>query len=140
MKITAIITSLMTLAFSSTVLAEGVSLDPGQWEMTTTMTMSMMAEPKTTTELECITESELDPADFNMGDDSPCDINDLVVDDNTASWAISCSVMGGMEMEGQWEFTSNGDTIEGTGEMGGEMAGMRVDFKMEWSGKRVGDC
>lgn len=126
--------------FSATAIADGVSIDPGEWEMTTTMTMSMMPQPQTNTVKECIEESELSPEDFDMDEDNPCNITDVVIDGDTASWSINCPVENGMVMEGKWEFTSNGDSITGAGNMAAEMAGQTMSFDMTWSGKRIGDC
>jgi len=126
--------------FSSTAIAKGISINPGQWEMTTTMEMSMLPQPQVRSSTECVVETELSPDDFNMNKDSPCDITDVVVDGNEARWSISCPLEGGMVMEGQWEFTSGGDSINGSGSMSGEIGGTQIEFKMAWDGKRVGDC
>ena len=120
--------------------AEGVSINPGQWEMTMTMEMSMMPQPQVHSSTECMKESEISPEDFNMDQNTPCDITDVAIDGNTARWSISCPAQGGMVMEGQWEFTSSGDSIVGNGSMSAETAGMNMDFKMDWEGKRIGDC
>jgi len=45
-----------------------------------------------------------------------------------------------MQMTGQWEMTSKGDTLSGAGTMSGDAGGMKMDFKMTWDGKRNGDC
>lgn len=134
------LTGLATMLFAGTVFADGVSITPGQWEMTTTMEMSMLPQPQVHTSTECIEQSELSPDDFNMDEENPCDISDVAIDGNTASWSISCPVESGMVMEGQWEFTSKGDSITGSGSMSTDAGGMKMEFKMNWEGKRVGDC
>jgi len=133
--------SFLVLAlFANVSYAKGVPIDPGMWEMTTTMTMSMMPQPQTTVDTECIEESEMNPADFNMDEENPCNITDVSVDGDTARWSISCPTEGGMVMEGQWEFTSHGDSITGKGTMTTEMAGQKMGFDMTWTGKRTGAC
>ena len=63
----------------------------------------------------------------------------MSIDDNTAKWSISCpSDMG--NMEGQWEFTSNGDSISGNGTMTANYSGQEMGFEMTWVGKRTGEC
>ncbi|MDH3901719.1 MAG: DUF3617 domain-containing protein [Xanthomonadales bacterium] len=140
MRIKIFLTCLATVMFAGTASAEGVSIDPGMWEMTSTVTMSMMPEPRSTTVKECIKDDELSPESFNMDKENPCTISDVAVEENTARWAISCSTGGGPVMEGQWEFTSSGEKISGNGSMSTEFNGKTMGFDMVWVGKRVGDC
>ena len=140
MRFNVFLTGLATVMFAGTAIAEGVSINPGMWEMTSTMTMTMMPEPRSTTVKECIEEDELNPESFNMDKDNPCTISDMAVEANTARWSISCSTGGGPLMEGQWEFTSSGDAISGNGSMSTEFNGQAMGFEMVWVGKRVGDC
>ena len=134
------LTFVAMMLFASISNAEGVPIDPGLWEMTSTMTMTMMPQPQTTTETECIEESEMDPEDFNMDEENPCNITDVIVNGDTARWSISCPTGSGMSMEGNWEITSRGDSITGSGSMTAEIAGQEMGFNMNWNGKRIGDC
>ena len=131
---------LVTMLFTNVAIAEGVSIDPGLWEMTTTMTMSMMPQPQTSVETECIEEDEINPEDFNMDEENPCDITDVSINGDTGRWSINCPTEMGMAMKGQWEFTSNGDSITGSGSMTANIAGQEMGFNMTWTGTRVGDC
>lgn len=140
MRIQIILTGLATVLFAGTTIAEGVSIQPGMWEMTTTMTMSMMPQPQTNTVNECINEDEINPESFNMDEDNPCNITEVVINGNTARWSINCPTEAGPAMEGQWEFTSNGDSISGSGNMSTEFSGQTMAFDMTWKGKRVGPC
>ena len=119
--------------------AEGVSMTPGQWEMTMTMNMSMMPNPQTKTESVCIEDPEFTPEDFNLEQDTPCDLSEIDVDGDTMSWSVECPAPGG-SMNGSWVFTSHGDTVEGTGEMTAEMGGMSMEMDRAWEGRHVGDC
>ena len=119
--------------------ADGVPMNPGKWEMEMTMQMSMLPQPQVRTSTECITEEQLSPENFNMDEDSPCDVSELNVDGNTVSWSISCPGPMG-SMEGNWEFTSSGDEIVGNGSMSGSMGNMTMQMDMDWTGKRIGDC
>jgi len=126
--------------FATGAVAEGVAVNPGKWEMTMTMQMSMLPAPQTKTTTECIEKEELGPAEFHMEEDSPCDFSDVVIDDDTVSWNVNCPGPAGGEMTGEWSFTSHGDSIEGNGSMSADMAGQAIEFTMEWSGQRVGNC
>ena len=130
MKSHVLISGLAAMSLSITAIAEGVAMNPGQWEMTSTMTMSMMPQPHVTTTKECVKESELNPEDFNMDENNPCNISDRNIDGDTASWSINCPTQGGGVMEGKWEFTSTGDSISGSGTMSMDMAGQAMDFEM----------
>ena len=140
MRFHVILTGLATVILASTASADGVSINPGMWEMTSTMTMSMMPQPRSTTVKECIKDSELSPESFNMEEDNPCNITEMSVDDNTARWSINCPTEGGPVMEGHWEFTSKGDSISGNGTMSAEFSGQTMGFVMTWEGERIGNC
>lgn len=140
MKISITLSFVVMMLLASTANAKGVPIDPGLWEMTTTMRMSMMPQPQTSTDTECIEEFEMNPEDFNMDEENPCKITEVTIDGNTARWLISCPTGGGMTMEGKWEFTSKGDSIAGTGSMTAEVAGQDMSFDMDWTGKRIGPC
>lgn len=140
MRYHVVLAGLAAVCLAGTVCAAGVSIDPGMWEMTSTMTMTMMPGPRSNTVKECIENDEISPEDFNMDKDNPCNITDMNVEGNTARWSISCAAAGGPVMEGQWEFTSGGDSISGKGSMSTEFSGQKMGFDMTWVGKRLGDC
>jgi len=140
MRFQIFLTGLASVMLAGFAHAAGVSIEPGQWEMTSTVTMTMMPQPQINTVNECIKDNEINPESFNMDQDNPCDITDMMVDGNTARWSINCATEGGQVMQGQWEFTSNGDSITGSGTMTTEFSGQKMGFDMTWEGKRVGDC
>ena len=114
-------------------------MTPGKWEMKMTMQMSMLPAPQVRTYTECIEEDELSPESFETDENSPCTPSDFEIDGNTARWSISCPGPAG-EMTGNWEFTSDEDTVTGNGSMSANMGGMTMEMNMDWDGKRVGDC
>jgi hypothetical protein len=121
------------------VLAKGVEVEPGLWEMTMTMEMPMMPVPQVRTTTECIEENEINPDAFQMQEDSPCTIGDVVVDGDTITWTLQCPSDMGL-MAGKWSFTSQGDSMQGDGTMTMDMGGQKMVMTMSWEGKRVGDC
>ena len=140
MKLHLVLSSLAVVFFAGNASAEGLSIEPGQWDMTMTMTMSVMPTPQTTTVSECMTEDVLNPENFNMDKDNPCDITDVNFEGNTASWSINCPTEGGPPMEGHWKMTSSGDSLTGNGSMAANFSGQEMSFTMNWTGKRIGDC
>ncbi len=127
------------MAAPALVLAKGVAVTPGLWEMSMSMTMPMMPAPQERSYTECVEEAELDPEDFQMDQETPCDVNDMVVEGKTISWSLACPGPMGTT-EGQWSFTSEGDSMYGEGSMTADMGGQKMEFTMSWQGNRVGDC
>ena len=125
---------------SSPVIAEGIPIEPGLWEMTSTMNIPMLPQPRVSTEMECIEESELSPeamTEENM--DTSCTFDTRVVDGNTMKWSMDCDSEGGAS-HGDWEVTSHGDSLTGEGTITVDMQGRDMVMTMKWDGKRVGDC
>jgi hypothetical protein len=139
MKKVALLAGLTAAFFATNASAQGLDIEPGKWEMTSTMTMTMFPAPQTFTVTECIEEDALDPDHFNMDQENPCEISDVSVDSGTARWSINCPTDMG-SMQGQWEFISEGDSISGNGTMSANYNGQEMGFEMTWEGKRVGDC
>lgn len=140
MRFHIILTGLTCILLTGTASAAGVPIDPGMWEMTSTMTMSVMPQPRSTTVSKCIEEDEISPENFEMDDNNPCNFTDVIIEGNKARWSINCPTDAGMVMEGQWEFTSSGDSITGSGSMSTVFSGQTMGFDMTWEGKRIGDC
>ena len=124
---------------AGTALADGVAVNPGRWEMTMTMEMSLMPAPQTRSFTKCIEEKELGPDSFNMDENSPCDFSGVAIDGDSVSWSINCPSPAGA-MVGHWEFTSSGDSVVGSGSMSADIVGQSMEFTMNWEGERVGDC
>jgi len=140
MNLRIVLTALVAVSMPGLTMADGLSIEPGKWQMTSTVEMSMMGQPQVHSSTECLSESELNPEDFNMDKDSSCDISEMLVNGNTASWSINCAAQGGMQMKGQWEMTSEGDSISGGGSMSADAGGMQFEMTMSWEGHRLGDC
>jgi hypothetical protein len=136
-KIALILAALLTVPF--TAMADGVTIEPGQWEMTMSMQMPMFPVPQEQAYTECVKETELDPEDFQMEGDQACEFSDVEMQGDSISWSMECpNEMG--STRGQWSFTSTGDSMHGNGSMTTEMGGQSMEFTMTWSGKRIGDC
>ena len=120
--------------------AEGIPIEPGKWEMTSTMSMPMLPQPRVNTSTECIEESELSPETMTEGDmDSSCAFKDMTVDGNTMKWSMDCDANGGAS-RGEWEVTSHGDSLAGEGTLTVDVQGQAMVMTMNWDGKRVGGC
>jgi hypothetical protein len=135
-----IYTVLLFCQFSMPAFAEGIPIEPGRWEMTSTMNMPMLPQPRVSSDIECIRESELSPeAMTEEGMDSSCSYDSRVVDGNTMKWAMDCKLEEGAS-HGEWEVTSHGDTLVGEGAVTVDVQGQAMVMTMLWEGKRVGAC
>jgi len=140
MKLNKSLVLAMALAVSSTVWAEGISVEPGMWEMTTTMVMPMFPEPRVTKVSECIEESEISMDEIGGEDLDPnCTFSMDQVDGSTMQWEVDCPVEGGTS-HGEWQATSEGNTVTGNGLITIAFQGQTMEMTMNWTGKRTGPC
>jgi len=130
---------LLGLLSASVARADGVSLEPGLWEMRFSMKMPMLSDPQERTFTDCVEETTFDPEDFQMDEDSGCSTSSPEVDGGTISWSMECSGPMGPS-SGTWSFTSNGDSMQGEGKMVSDLGGQQMEISMSWSGERLGDC
>ncbi len=122
------------------IFAGGIPIEPGLWEMTSTMTMPMLPSPRVSTNTQCIDKDELSPETMNQeAMDSNCTFTSRTVDGNTMKWSMACDSKGGAS-RGEWEASSYGDTMTGGGTITVDMQGQSMVMTMKWDGKRVGDC
>ena len=120
--------------------ADGIPVEPGLWEMSSTMNMPMMPQPRVTTTTECMKESEISMDDLGGEDMDPnCQFEMAQVDGNTMKWSVDCPVEGGTS-HGEWEATSSGDSVTGEGLVTMSFQGQAMEMTMSWEGKRIGDC
>jgi len=125
---------------ASSAIADSIPVDPGLWEMKSTMVMPMLPEPRVTTVTECMENSEIS-MDQLGGDqmDPNCSFETTQLSGNTMKWTFDCPLEGGTS-HGEWMAVSNGDTVEGNGVMTMSFQGQDMEMTMEWEGRRVGDC
>jgi len=132
--------TLLISLVTSPLFAAGIPIEPGLWEMTSTMNMPMLPQPRVTTSMDCIKDSELSPEAMNQENmDASCTFDTRVVDGNTMKWSMNCKTEGG-DSRGEWEVTSHGNTLAGEGTVTVDMQGQSMVMAMKWDGKRVGDC
>jgi len=132
-----LLTSLLTAPVA---MAEGIPVEPGLWEMTSTMTMPMLPEPRVTTATECMEKSEISMDDMGgEGMDPNCSFDLAQVDDKTMKWSFDCPVEGGTS-HGEWEAVSEGRSVTGKGLVTMSFQGQTMEMTMDWAGRRIGDC
>jgi hypothetical protein len=145
-RMIAALCGLAVLALVGVAQAESVDMNPGEWEITTTVKMEGMPElpgmpgempPQVTKQ--CLTEEDIVPKP-NQEAEEECTVTDQKVTGNTVEWSLTCEGEG-MTGTGNGTATWSGDTLDGTFEMKMQMPGQGdVTMKSTLKGKRLGPC
>ncbi|MGY4878296.1 DUF3617 domain-containing protein [Vreelandella aquamarina] len=130
----------LTLPFAAQ--AESPNVMPGQWEFTsvTQIQADVDIPDQTDTERQCITQEELDSADFGfIAEEEGCELLDQSMDVNGLSYSMVCRAdEGEASIDGEMRFM--GERIEGDIEIVTEspMGAMTMSTSIE--GEHLGDC
>lgn len=111
-------------------------MQPGRWEITSTIEMPGMAfSIPPTKHTQCITSKDLVPQ--QPQDNAQCRILDNKIDGDTVTWKMECDSQGGT-MTSLGKIVYHGSSFEGDMETtGGQMP---APMTMRMSGKRIGSC
>jgi hypothetical protein len=133
--------TLFVVTGSLSAWADAIPVEPGLWEMTSTMSMPMMPQPNVSTRTECIEETEISMDDMGGEDIGPeCSSETAQADDSTMQWSFTCPMEGGGTTHGEWQATSYGDRVTGSGKVSMALQGQAMEMTVSWEGRRVGDC
>ena len=119
--------------------AKAIEVEPGQWDMTYSVTMPMLAEPRETSVSDCIVDAELTPEDFTEDEQNPCEFSEVISEKDRISWQMNCPSPGG-SATGTWSIQSDGDSLTGEGDMTMSMGGQTMTMTMTMAGQRTGAC
>lgn len=151
-KITAVVAAAGVTLFIPLSSAAGPSIEPGKWELTTTMEMSMLPEPRVITKSECISreKAESDPLAALM-DQGNCIVLSREESGDSIAFEVECTGDSSMPItsRGKGELTADGKTLSGridtTTEMpdmpnvpGMAQMGGKVTMSMQWTGSYLG--
>jgi hypothetical protein len=118
--------------------SSGVNMEPGLWEISTSIENSQLpiAIPPTTA-TQCLTESNLVPQ--SSAENSNCKIENLKTSGDTISYTATCSA-GGTTTVSKAEIVYHGTSMNGTiaTEMTGGPTAMNMTYRLK--GKRIGNC
>ncbi len=122
--------------FSRVAGAATLTVEPGKWEITSTITSTHSPQPQTRTSTECITTHELDPFEA-IAKGKGCQVADVKKTGNSVSGMIACEMGPGMPpMLGTVETTVTGDTMKRYM----KLESPQFTQEMHSEGKRVGEC
>lgn len=134
--------------------AAGLDMNPGRWQFDTKVQSSMTPQPKTKSEVKCVTKEQLqrDPL-ATIIEEGRCKVLSRKESTNSLEFEIACTFdpQAKMNMRGKGVFTGSGDTA--SGHMDVKMAmpkmegapnmppmGGNMTMRQEWTGKRLGAC
>ncbi len=142
MKIIPVVCALAVLALVSGAQAGSVDMNPGEWEMTTTVKMEgmpgMPGEMPPHVMKRCLTEEDIVPKDEAQQKD--CKVTDQRVDGDQVSWSVVCDGEH-MKGTGSGSGTWAGDAFEGAFDLKMDMPGQgEVTMHATMKGKRLGAC
>lgn len=120
--------------------AAAPNMKDGMWEITSKMEMpgSNVAMPQQTVR-HCMTKKDVeDPKRTtpSAGEQSRCKMTDYKLQGNTATWKVACEGQG----TGTGTITYSGDSYTGNQTMSMNAGGRPMNMKMNFSGRRVGEC
>src|SRR5262245_42324856 len=133
-----LLTTALTLG---TVHAAAPNMKDGLWEITTKMEMAGKSAGNMPQQVvrRCVTKKDLDdPRQTTPSGDARCKMTDYKLAGNTATWKMACE--GKSEMTGTGTITYSGESYTGNQTMTMKTSGQAMNMKMDFTGRRVGDC
>jgi len=130
----------MLAAASSTSVAQQQGMQPGEWELTTTISSPMMPQPQTATVKHCIKAEDLaDPSRWMGGrpPGSDCSLTPLERDASGASWEMACPASG-FKGRGRARFAAG--MMDSEMQMSGTQDGRKFEMQTKTRGRRLGPC
>jgi len=116
------------------------SLEAGEWQFDTTMTMAGMAKPQTSSVQRCVRKEEAADAERWAGRqlaNSDCRLTMKNKTATSASWTLECPQSG---MRGTGTATTGRGTMTSEQKMTGELRGKPFELDVRTTGKRLGPC
>jgi len=121
--------------------AAGQTMQPGEWQFTTTMTSPMMPQPQVGSATKCVSKAEADdPANFMGGDNAAgCAITRGASKPGSYSWTMACEKQG---VSGTGRATFDLTSIESEIRMTVTMkeGGQKVEMTNRTQGRYLGPC
>jgi hypothetical protein len=127
----------LTAAFIATpALAQKV--DPGEWQITSTVSGAMFPKPETRTEAHCMKQGEVDDPNRWLGQmGADCTVTPTKQGADHYSWTVACP-KNGVRGSGNMRWTRTTMDIEM--DLASEKDGKKVEMRSKVSGRRVGPC
>jgi hypothetical protein len=127
-------------AASGAAAAQQQGMEPGEWELTTTISSPMMPKPQTATVRHCIKAEDLAEPSRWMGGSPPgsdCTLTPLERDARGASWEMACP-SSGLKGRGRARFAAG--LMDSEMQMSGMQEGKKFEMQTKTRGRRLGPC
>jgi Protein of unknown function (DUF3617) len=125
---------------SGAAAAQQQGMEPGEWELTTTISSPMMPQPQTATVRHCIKAEDLAEPSRWMGGSPPgsdCTLTPLERDASGASWEMACP-SSGFKGRGRARFAAG--MMDSEMQMRGMQNGKKFEMQTKTRGRRLGPC
>ncbi|QRL04476.1 DUF3617 domain-containing protein [Vreelandella venusta] len=130
------------LAFPMVAQAETPNVTPGEWEFVSVTSMSgdMQIPDQTQTERQCITQEELDSAEFGfIEEEEGCELLSQDMNADGLSYSMICRADGGeATIDGEMRFM--GEQIEGNVDIFTQSPMGELNMNTVIEGERIGNC
>ncbi|AQU81816.1 MAG: DUF3617 family protein [Halomonas sp.] len=130
------------LAFPMVALADTPNVTPGEWEFVSVTSMSgdMQIPDQTETERQCITQEELDGAEFGfIEEEEGCELLNQDMNADGLSYSMVCRAEGGeATIDGEMRFM--GEKIEGSVDIFTQSPMGELTMNTVIEGERIGNC
>ncbi|MGP8290049.1 DUF3617 domain-containing protein [Vreelandella zhanjiangensis] len=130
------------LAFPMVALAETPNVTPGEWEFVSVTSISgdMDIPDQTETERQCITQDDLDGAEFGfIEEEEGCELLNQDMDADGLAYSMVCRAEGGeATIDGDMRFM--GEQINGSVDILTQSPMGELTMNTTIEGERVGDC
>lgn len=130
------------LAFPMVAQAETPNVTPGEWEFVSVTSMSgdMQIPDQTETERQCITQEELDSAEFGFIEEQEgCELLSQDMNADGLSYSMVCRADGGeATIDGEMRFM--GEQIEGNVDIFTQSPMGELTMNTVIEGERIGNC
>jgi len=125
---------------SSAAGAQQQGMEPGEWELTTTISSPMMPQPQTATVRHCVKAEDIAEPSRWMGGKPPgsdCTLTPLERDGKGASWEMACPASG-FQGRGRARFAAG--MMDSEMQMSGMQDGKKFEMQTKTRGRRLGPC
>ena len=131
--------ALLALLVAFSLPAAAQSMEPGEWEFTTTTTSPMMPRPQSATITQCISPADAeDPTSFTgRNQTAECQVTPGSRSSDSYNWTVSCPNQG---MRGAGKARFGRGTIESEIQMSMDMQGQKMEMQSRTTGRLLGPC
>ena len=127
------------LLFAAAAPVLGQSLEPGEWEFTSTQSLPSMPNARSMTFTQCIKKEDAQNPEklAAQAEKSGCKVTETKKSGDSVSWEMECPKMN---MRGVGTARIGRGTMESQMTMSGEMKGQKYEMTTRTTARRLGPC